>query len=555
MNTTYIICTVHRSGSTLLGDMIHRTRIAGYPAEYFDPVSQASDYWHKIIGCGSEDDFLDKAIASGSTENGVFGVKLHWNHVPTLRRRLRDSLARNGATLAEDLPLNHLIEAKIGPVKYIWLRRKNKIAQGISHYKATRTGIWSAEAKSEDRATIDQQLTFDFPQIHQHVQLVSEQDQQWALFFKAHQIAPLMLVYEDFLEDPALTLKSLFRFLSLPSENLDCSLPNRKKQSDGRSKEWERTYRTMHIQRLRSTLAELEKDNDGDCELNGGHHPMRQDGLAIPSSQTAHDDAEVDAQAPKITAYAMHPDNKMAIVPASPKREWMDQTANRFAYRCLPLTLANQAGWVLLNQRRIEITWDGRNSLDAIRVVADDGSAPHFVQSHFGHGIITFLIPYIFRTSEGYNLLIRGPANSPKDGICALEGLVETDWLEASSTMNWRLTRPNLPVVFEKDEPIAMIVPMKRGELELFTPQFQAISDNPDLHQGYARWAQSRGQFNRELHRPDSLARQQGWQRHYMQGKSVDERDAKEHQIKLRLSKFLTAISELSVENKECGDE
>lgn len=539
MQNTYFICTVHRSGSTLLGDMIHRTKLAGFPAEYFDPIPEAEDYWRKIVSCAPEDDFLDKAIASGTTGNGVFGVKLHWNHVPTLRQHLRDSLTRTGVAVAADIPLDRLIEAKFGSVRYIWLRRKNKIAQGISYYKAARTGIWSSEAKSEDRAAIDQRLTFDFSQIHQHVQWVSEQEQQWAQFFKAHKISPLMLIYEDFLKDPALALKSVFQYLNLPSENLDFSLPNREKQSDGRSKEWEKTYRQMQIQHLKRALAELEKTDSPSGEVDFKRvHAKPKDEWASAPVEPIRKDVPTSTKAPEITAYAMQPESRLAIVPASSKREWMEQTANRFAYRCLPLTLANQAGWVLLNQRQIEITWDGRNSQDAIRVVTDDGSTPHFAQSHFGHGIVTFMIPYLFRTSEGYNLLMRGPANCPKDGICALEGLIETDWLEASATMNWQFTRPNVSVVFEKDEPIAMIVPMKRGELESFAPHIRLISDNTGIHQGYARWAQSRGHFNQELNHPDSPACKQGWQRHYMQGRSVDERPAKEHQTKLNLSIF-----------------
>lgn len=540
MNKTYFICTVHRSGSSLLGDMIHRTRRAGYPAEFFDPVSQASDYWHKIVQCGPEDDYLDKAIASGATENGTFGVKLHWNHVPTLRQRLHESLSRAGKPQAENTPLDRLIEAKFGPVRYVWLRRKNKVAQGLSHFKATQTGIWSSEAKSDDRVALDQRLTFDFPKIHQHVQQVTEHDQRWAQFFKTHQIAPLMLVYEDFIKNPELTLKSLFQFLELPSENLDFSLPNREKQSDGRSKEWEQTYRRIQIERLKSALADMEGEvaaNPGKDSMAGSLETLK------PSAEESTYTFSAEPEMPTITAHLINPESRMAIEPASAKREWMDQTANRFAYRCLPLALANQAGWVLLNQRRIEITWNGSNNQDAIRVVAEDGSAPHYVQSHFGHGIVTFLIPYLFRTTEGYNLLMRGPANWPKDAIYPLEGLIETDWLEASSTMNWRLTRPNVPVVFEKDEPIAMIVPMRRGEMESFSPRIQTLSDNPSLQEGFARWAQSRGQFNRDLHQPDSEASKQGWQRHYMQGKSVDERSASEHQTKLRLADFLMVKS------------
>ena len=45
---------------------------------------------------------------------------------------------------------------------------------------------------------------------------------------------------------------------------------------------------------------------------------------------------------------------------------------------------------------------------------------------------------------------------------------METDWLDATFTMNWKLTRPHHPVVFEADEPIAMNSPVRRGQLEEF---------------------------------------------------------------------------------------
>ena len=67
------------------------------------------------------------------------------------------------------------------------------------------------------------------------------------------------------------------------------------------------------------------------------------------------------------------------------------------------------------------------------------------VSSNFGYGIVTWYLPYLFRTSPGYNLWVRGPVNSPKDGIVPLEGLVETDWAEATFTVNWKITRPLCP--------------------------------------------------------------------------------------------------------------
>ena len=44
----------------------------------------------------------------------------------------------------------------------------------------------------------------------------------------------------------------------------------------------------------------------------------------------------------------------------------------------------------------------------------------HLAESLFGHGILTWTLPYLFRTPPGYNLLARGPANWPKDGSAHL---------------------------------------------------------------------------------------------------------------------------------------
>jgi hypothetical protein len=89
----------------------------------------------------------------------------------------------------------------------------------------------------------------------------------------------------------------------------------------------------------------------------------------------------------------------------------MDATGQRFAYRCLPLLMANQAGWLLLNSHGLRATWDGGDGTQALRLEYVSGEPPYPATSHFGHGILTWHVPYLFRTPPGYNLLARGPAN------------------------------------------------------------------------------------------------------------------------------------------------
>ncbi len=229
------------------------------------------------------------------------------------------------------------------------------------------------------------------------------------------------------------------------------------------------------------------------------------------------------------------------IAPAPVLREWMSATRESFANRCLPLLVANQAGRELRGaEEDLRATWNSDPELEDLVVErADQDKTPLLsASSHFGHGILTFTIPFLFRTPPGWNLLARGPANLPKDGISALEGLVETDWSPSTFTMNWKLTRPGLTVSFAAGEPIALIVPMRRGDLESFDPEVRELHTSPEVSRAYRAWRESRAQFLRDLPMIGTEAFEQTWQKDYMHGRAPDGTVAREHQRRLNLKPF-----------------
>ncbi len=232
------------------------------------------------------------------------------------------------------------------------------------------------------------------------------------------------------------------------------------------------------------------------------------------------------------------PGMPMPLRPAPLDRAWMDTPSGRFAKRCLPLLIANQNGWEILNPVGFRAMWDGGESLEAVQVWPDTAGCPPLGISHFGCGILTFTVPYLFRLPEGYNLLVRGPANQPKDGIAALEGLVEADWTSSTFTMNWKFTRAGHPVRFDVGEPAAMIVPMRRGELERFTPAVVPATTAYRTYGEFERWSESRQRFLRDLAVPGSPAQAEGWQRDYMHGRHIDGSQVPTHQTRLRLAHF-----------------
>ena len=243
----------------------------------------------------------------------------------------------------------------------------------------------------------------------------------------------------------------------------------------------------------------------------------------------------------EVTAYRLPEyDTFQKIVPAPADRFWMDFSTKGWANRCLPLRMANQAGWHILNDCDFEATWTGKPQLNSVKLQFLSGKPSRFVSSNFGYGIITWYLPYLFRTSPGYNLLVRGPANLPKDAVCPLEGLVETDWTHATFTVNWKITRAYRRIRFSKDEPICLILPQRRGELEASRPEMRNIESEPELHQGYVSWIESRRAF---VDQANQLKLAPGentpWQGHYTRGSHISGAPAPEHQTKLLLQPFV----------------
>jgi hypothetical protein len=104
--------------------------------------------------------------------------------------------------------------------------------------------------------------------------------------------------------------------------------------------------------------------------------------------------------------------------------------------------------------------------------------------------------------------------------------------------MNWIMTRPYHTVTFAKGEPICMVIPQRRGEIEQVRPVIGSIADSPDLNRRYRKWSQSRKAFISALASGVKEAARQGWQRDYFLGRDADGQVAPEHQMRLRLQQF-----------------
>lgn len=224
------------------------------------------------------------------------------------------------------------------------------------------------------------------------------------------------------------------------------------------------------------------------------------------------------------------------IVPATREREWMEVTTGGWANRCLPLRVANEAGWFILNDLDFEVEWDGDPGMESLHFTFSRKPTGMVPFNMVGYGIVSWVPPYLFRTPAGINLLVRGPANMPKDGISALEGLVEADWLPYTFTINWKITRPGVKIRFVEGEPICFLVLNRRFDAERLEPVLQNISSDQELELQYRTW------HERRL-RAKAISGQDGAlgslavsdQGQYIRGETIGGVRIAEHQTKLQV--------------------
>jgi hypothetical protein len=221
------------------------------------------------------------------------------------------------------------------------------------------------------------------------------------------------------------------------------------------------------------------------------------------------------------------------------QRAWMDATPNRYAYRCLPLTIVNQTGWWIKNPVGFSAVWRGWNGPGSMEFAFDASGDlwKNWINSQFGEGIITWNTPFLFRTKpEGSRLLVCGPANYFKTNAQPLTALIESDWMSMSFTMNWKVPIPNRPVRFDFGEPLFQAIPLISNvcaDLETASVNYRRLIDEPEMLAQYNDWHHAR----REFHELKARGEVKGddWQKDYFLGRDMTGREvAPDHRTKVK---------------------
>ena len=247
ITTSYLVLATPRSGSTLLGQALNSTDLAGDPREHF---GHKMTFWQRKWGTSTLAPFVDRLMQERATDNGVFGAKLLYSHLQHL-----ETVARQ-EEIYRDLPLPEILGMLFPNLRYFWITRDDTVRQAISYWKAKETGIWGQEQARAGRTGQGRRQIVNASRETGKTPVYSEdgiaalyrsiidEDAAIEAFFREHAIEPMHIVYEQFVRDYDPTTRRMLAHLGIePPADLQIGQPRTVRLADDTTDAWATQFR------------------------------------------------------------------------------------------------------------------------------------------------------------------------------------------------------------------------------------------------------------------------------------------------------------------------
>ena len=146
------------------------------------------------------------------------------------------------------------------------------------------------------------------------------------------------------------------------------------------------------------------------------------------------------------------------------KRDWMENTADKHAYKCFPLSLTNGLGWGISFPEDIVFIWDGVSDTSGEHVKVISGN--QFVYTERANATISFKTGLVFKTDENVSTLHMPTPNLFIDGIIPFTTLTSTSFFKGELPSAAKIFKPNIEIVIKANTPYATILPISLSNLQ-----------------------------------------------------------------------------------------
>ena len=227
----FVIASVPRSGSTLLARTLWEMGI-GAPKEYLNPM-QLRDWevrmgrWpsrllHRplrarrlaLVGATWSPRRLEAHLerVRAHRSNRWFGLKIHGHHHARWRLDL---------------------EALLGEIRWIRVRREDRLGQAISWARALASGQWVAGQPVRQRSVV-----YSRGAIERRLAAIAWAEAYWDAFFRER--AACVVTYEQLVSDRAATIRRVTRWLGEGGESVPA--PSLVRQADAETAIWRHRF-------------------------------------------------------------------------------------------------------------------------------------------------------------------------------------------------------------------------------------------------------------------------------------------------------------------------
>lgn len=222
LDQTYIVCATMRSGSSLLCNLLEKTRLAGSPKEFLRGYIRDGE----AITDNEYIQFISREMSTRST-NKLSGVKMMWWNFDEVLKRLRSSSLHD----VEGISDLELIERVFPNVKFVFITRQNKVSQAVSLCLAAKTKVWKQDKTTKKRINFLPRVS-NFS-IYQNIQNIEKQELLWKRFFADNSISAHTVTYESLAQDYKESVFKTLEFLGVSkSEIQDVPQPDLSKQAN-----------------------------------------------------------------------------------------------------------------------------------------------------------------------------------------------------------------------------------------------------------------------------------------------------------------------------------
>lgn len=196
----YVIASLQRSGSTYLSELLARNRVGIPEIDFCATITaEACAFPLALIRGESTEEYLESLFAK-RTVNGIFATKIEGDWLEIMQANMKVPTFS-----IKDMLLKLFPEAK-----YIFLTRRDRLKQAISHEKAMKDSQWWCVGKESPS---ESKIQVTVTEIQARLFYILTHEQKWKEFFHESNIQPLHIVYEDLIKYPEQILPRLSEFL------------------------------------------------------------------------------------------------------------------------------------------------------------------------------------------------------------------------------------------------------------------------------------------------------------------------------------------------------